>query len=148
MGVLLELCEQPNQSGADGSAPRERILRNLMRKAALPPYEHRDRTTLVLLRQQPIVHKVGVDHHGYRRCPKQERGCGQAVISQPRDYTVDVLHDFLSKHHGTHVFGFQAQLYCAFDPSRMAVLHSQLTTICATTYYGLYGLDRAIDVTL
>jgi hypothetical protein len=54
----------------------------------------RHETTLLLLRQQSIVDEVGVDHYGYSCSAKEERGCRQPVVSQPRYYSVDILHGF------------------------------------------------------
>jgi hypothetical protein len=111
--------------------------------------KNRERTTLVLLRQEPIVHEVGIDHHGYRRSAKEERGCGQSIVSQPGDYIVDVLHDVLFRtiaYERAHVLGevSSAQLR---RHTRMAFC-SQQTLICATAHSGWCDLDRAIDVTL
>jgi hypothetical protein len=68
-----------------------------MWKAALPPGEHSDQTTLVLLSQHSIVHQVRVNHHGYRSSAKEERCCGQSVVHQPVDKILYVLHNVLSR---------------------------------------------------
>jgi hypothetical protein len=108
---------------------------------------------LVLFRQQAIVHKIGVDHHAYRRSAKEERGCGQTVIRQPRDYIVEILHDFLS---GSSLTGtalmssgsLARTLYDAvrtFSDGRAMV---PLIPLGATAQGWLWVLGRAIDVTL
>lgn len=109
----------------------------------------RHEPTLLLLRQQSIVDEVRVGHHGYRRSAKKECGCGQPVVSQPRDCNVEVLHGFLSTPYLTGRHSCLGKLsnarYTApFEPFWMAAP----TPDSATAHDALCDLHRAIDVAL
>jgi hypothetical protein len=108
---------------------------------------------LLLLRQQPIVYEVGVHHHGDRRSAKEERGCGQSVINQPSDQSVDVLHDFLFRlitYRTEFLPSVKSQAQSTAPSQRFSGGGSMLPTDinrCKNPQW-VMDLDRAIDVTL